>query len=255
MLTIFTIVLNGMPFIERHLAEFQKLKIPWRWRIVEGVSEPVGCTRWCKQVPDKWHKDYKSIDGTHEYLNSIQGGNVVVYSQGKPFNGKLEMIQNALYGVDSGVVMEVDADEMWRAEQIEGIYECLKGAEDGATMQFHCNFFVGENKRVVTREGYGSNWYEWMRAWKWGKDVCFTSHEPPRLNIQSRLVPRGVTETWGLVFDHYAYAIQKQVEFKEDFYGYKGLVDGWKELQKTIGPVRLSQYFPHLHDKSVADDC
>ena len=91
MLTIFTIVLNGMPFIERHLAEFQKLKIPWRWRIVEGVSEPLGCTRWCKQVPEKWHKDFKSIDGTHEYLNSIQGGNVIVYSQGKPFNGKLEI--------------------------------------------------------------------------------------------------------------------------------------------------------------------
>jgi hypothetical protein len=63
-----------------------------------------------------------------------------------------------------------------------------------------------------------------------------------------------VTETWGLVFDHYAYSIQKQVEFKEDFYGYSGLVDGWKELQKTSGPVRLSQYFHHLQDKSVADD-
>jgi len=121
MLTIFTIVLNGMPYIKRHLAELQKLKIPWEWRIVEGVTEPLGCTRWCRQVPDKWHKDFKSIDGTHEYLKSIQGGNVVVYSQGKAFNGKLEMIKQALQGVDSGVVMEVDADEMWSAEQIEKI--------------------------------------------------------------------------------------------------------------------------------------
>jgi len=46
MLTIFTIVLNGMPYIQRHLAEFQKLKIPWEWKIVEGVAEPLGCTRW-----------------------------------------------------------------------------------------------------------------------------------------------------------------------------------------------------------------
>jgi hypothetical protein len=254
MLTIFTIVLNGMPYIERHLAEFQKLKIPWQWRIVEGVTEPLGCTRWCKQVPDKWHKDFKSIDGTHEYLKSIQGENVVVYSQDKAFNGKLEMIKQSLQGVDSGVVMEVDADEMWRADQIKKIYECLRGAGDGTTMQFHCNFFVGENKKIVTRNGYSSSWYEWMRAWKWGKNVCFTSHEPPRLNIQSRLVPRGVTETWGLVFNHYAYTTLKQVEFKEDFYGYKGLVDGWKELQKTIGPVRLNQFFNHIQDKSVADD-
>ena len=38
MLTIFTIVLNGMPYIKRHMDEFTKLKIPWQWRIVEGVS-------------------------------------------------------------------------------------------------------------------------------------------------------------------------------------------------------------------------
>jgi len=254
MLTIFTIVLNGMPHIDKHLEEFKKLKIPWQWRIVEGVSEPLGCTRWCRQVPDKWHKDCVSIDGTHEYLVGLKEDNVSLYWQSKPFPGKLAMINEALQGVDGGVVMEVDADEMWRADQIEKIYECLKGAEDGATMQFSCNFFVGEKKKIVTREGYSSSWYEWMRAWKWGKNVCFTSHEPPRLNIQSRLVPRGVTETWGLVFNHYAYATQKQVEFKEDFYGYKGLVDGWKELQKTIGPVRLNQFFHHVQDKSVADD-
>jgi len=254
MLTIFTIVLNGMPYIDKHLAELQKLKIPWQWRIVEGVSEPLGCTRWCKQVPDKWHKNFVSIDGTHEYLESIQGGNITISSQDRSFKGKLEMINQALHGVNSGVVMEIDADEMWRADQIEKIYECLKGAEDGATMQFHCNFFVGENKKIVTREGYSSSWYEWMRAWKWGKNVCFTSHEPPQLNIRARLVPRGITETWGLVFNHYAYSTLKQIQFKEDFYGYKGLVDGWIELQKTSGPVRLNKFFNHIQDRSVADD-
>jgi hypothetical protein len=169
MLTIFTIVLNGMPFIERHLAEFKKLKIPWQWRIVEGVSEPLGCTRWCKQVPDKWHKNFVSIDGTHEYLQGIQGDNVVVHSQANPFPGKLTMINEALRGVDSGVVMEIDADEMWKADQIEKIYECLKGCEEGRAMQFHCNYYVGQNKKVVTREGFASHWYEWLRAWKWGR--------------------------------------------------------------------------------------
>ena len=31
MLTVFTIVLNGEPWIRRILPELQKLDIPWRW--------------------------------------------------------------------------------------------------------------------------------------------------------------------------------------------------------------------------------
>ena len=255
MLTIFTIVLNGMPYIEKHLAEFQKLKIPWQWRIVEGVSEPLGCTRWCKQVPDKWHKDFKSIDGTHEYLESIRSENVSVYWQAKPFPGKLAMINEALQGVENGVVMQIDSDEMWRADQLEAIFGHLKGCEDGRAMQFHCNYYVGQNKKVVTREGFASHWYEWLRAWKWGRDVHFTSHEPPKLNVQSMMIPRGMTETWGLIFDHFAYATKEQAQFKEDFYGYKGLVEGWERLQQTTSPVRLRDYLPFITDKSVADEC
>ena len=148
MLTIFTIVLNGMPYINRHLDEFKKLKIPWQWRIVEGVSEPLGCTRWCKQVPDKYHKNFVSVDGTHEYLNSINEPNVSVYWQAKSFPGKLAMIKEALQGVEKGVVMEVDADEMWIADQLDAIYGHLKGCEEGRAMQFHCNYYVGQNKKV-----------------------------------------------------------------------------------------------------------
>lgn len=255
MLTIFTIVLNGMPYIQRHLSEFQKLKIPWQWRIVEGVSLPLKCTRWCNEITYKWHKNYLSIDGTHEYLNNISGGNVSVYWQAKPFAGKIEMIKEALQGVDHGVVMEIDADEIWTAEKLDAVYGLLKEGDYGKAAQFHCNYYVGEKKKVVTREGFGSNWYEWFRAWKWGPGVEFISHEPPKLNVQAPFVPRGVTEAMGLVFDHYAYATKEQAEFKESFYGYKGLVEGWEELQKTSGPVRLANYFPFLHDKSVADDC
>jgi len=137
MLTIFTIVLNGMPYIQRHLAEFQKLKIPWQWRIVEGVAEPLGCTRWCRQVPEKYHKDFISVDGTHEYLESIMDENVSVCWQAKPFPGKLAMINEALQGVENGVVMEIDSDEIWRADQLEAIFGHLKGCEEGRAMQFH----------------------------------------------------------------------------------------------------------------------
>ena len=111
MLTIFTIVLNGSPYIQRHLEIFDKLKIPWQWRIVEGVSNPRNCTRWCREIPPKWHKNFVSIDGTHEYLKELKHPNVLSVSQNAPWDGKIEMIQKALEGVSDGVVMEIDADE------------------------------------------------------------------------------------------------------------------------------------------------
>ncbi|MFZ4600166.1 MAG: glycosyltransferase family 1 protein, partial [Terrimicrobiaceae bacterium] len=119
MLTIFTIVLNGEPFISKKLEAYQKLTIPWQWKIVEGVSNPRNCTRWCREVPGKWHKDFVSIDGTHEYLKNLKHPKASFQYQNKPFDGKIEMIQRALEGVESGVVMEQDADEFWTEKQME----------------------------------------------------------------------------------------------------------------------------------------
>ena len=253
MLTIFTIVLNGSPYIQRHLEIFEKLKIPWQWRIVEGVSNPRNCTRWCREIPSKWHKNFVSIDGTHEYLKELKHPNVLSVSQNSPWNGKIEMIQKALVGVIDGVVMEIDCDEFWTSEQIERIYDLLKDRTAGVTAQFHCNYYIGK-KVVVSRSGLGSYPYEWYRAWKWGEKIHFTSHEPPLLNHQPARIPRGFTEELGLVFEHYAYSLPKQVEFKEQFYGYTGLLKSWDDLQKTIGPVRLNRFFTHIQDRTIVDD-
>jgi hypothetical protein len=253
MLTIFTIVLNGEPYISKKLEIFSKLQIPWQWRIVEGVSNPRNCTRWCKEVPSKWHKEYVSIDGTHEYLKNLNNDRVKVYCQNGPFNGKIEMVNKALEGVDCGVVMEQDADEFWTPEQMTAVYEFLKDRTPGVAAQFFCNYYIGK-KVVVTRRGLGCYPYEWYRAWKWGQGIHFTSHEPPILNHQPIRIPRGVTEDMGLIFEHYAYCTPANVAFKEDFYGYAGLLKSWEELQQTNGPVRLNRYFAHIQDRSVVDD-
>lgn len=257
MLTIFTIVINGQPWISKHLEEFKKLTIPWRWTIVEGVSSNANCTSWCKEFPKEFHLEGRSIDGTHEYLKTIVSDNVRVqnHPEGLPFNGKLEMINMALSGVDSGVVVEVDADEMWTADQLTKIYKALKHQAPGTAMQFHCRLFVGPSKYVVTRRGFGSNYYEWFRAWAWGNEVKFISHEPPVVNAgDGKFISREFTEAFGLVFDHFAYASLEQVQFKEQFYGYAGLTDGWKRLQLTSEPVRLSKFFPQIQDKTVVDN-
>lgn len=253
MLTIFTIVLNGEPFISKKLEIFNKLKIPWQWRIVEGVSNPKNCTRWCKQVPDKWHKNFVSIDGTHEYLQNLKHEKVKVYFQNSPFDGKIEMIRRALEGVESGVVMEQDADEMWTEKQMEDVYNLLIDRTPGVAAQFFCNYYIGK-KIVVSRSCFGAYPYEWYRAWKWGEGIEFVSHEPPILNHQPIRIPRGITEEMGLVFDHFAYSTPEQIKFKEDFYGYAGLEKSWEELQKTHGPVRLNRYFNFVQDRAVVDD-
>lgn len=253
MLTIFTIVLNGEPYISQKIQSYQKLNIPWQWKVVEGVSNPTNCTRWCKQVPEKWHKNYCSIDGTHEYLENLKHPSVKIQWQNKPWNGKIEMVRKALEDVESGVVMEQDADEFWTPEQMEAVYHLLKDRPPGTSAQFHCNYHIGK-KVVVSKRGLGSYPYEWFRAWSWGEGIEFISHEPPALNHNPFRIPRGITEDMGLVFEHFAYSTKENVRFKEDFYGYAGLLKGWEELQQTHGPVRLNKYFSHVQDRAVVDD-
>ena len=56
------------------------------------------------------------------------------------------------------------------------------------------------------------------------------------------------------MFEHYAYSLPAQVSFKEDFYGYTGLLESWEDLQKTNGPVRLNRFFNHVQDRTIVDD-
>lgn len=255
MLTIFTIVLNGEPWIRRILPELQKLQIPWQWRIVEGVTDPVNCTAWCRPIPGRWHEQYRSTDGTTQYLDEIRSTpGVTVLRRSAPYQGKLHMIQEALAIGSHGVVMQIDADELWTAAQIAGVYNLLKDRQPGTAAQFFCRYFVGPKKIVKTRGGFGSHPYEWFRAWRWGQAVEFISHEPPRLNVAGPVVAREATESLGLVFDHMAYATPEQARFKEDFYGYAGLANAWEKLQETTGLVRLGEFFTWIHDATLVGD-
>ena len=255
MLTVFTIVLNGEPWIRRILPELQKLDILWQWRICEGVTNPAGCTGWCRPVPEKWHERGRSIDGTSAWLDEIRRDpRVQVFRQAQPYEGKLHMIREALGSGPHQVVMEMDADELWTSDQITRIYRLLMDRQPGTAAQFHCRYFVGPRKVVRTHGGFGSRPYEWFRAWRWGQGVEFISHEPPRLNRIGPVISREATESLGLVFDHMAYTTRAQVEFKQDFYGYDGLLSAWEKLQFTAGPVRLAEYFTFLHDATLVDD-
>ena len=57
------------------------------------------------------------------------------------------------------------------------------------------------------------------------------------------------TEASDLVFQHFAYATEAQLAFKEVYYGYLWAVNQWRQLQAQIDfPVRLADYFNWVED-------
>ena len=74
-LHFFTIVLNGEPFIRHHIEVFRRLTVPWHWHIIEGVAQLKHDTAWSVRagghIPDEFHREGRSVDGTSEYLDHV----------------------------------------------------------------------------------------------------------------------------------------------------------------------------------------
>lgn len=248
-LNIVTIVLDGQPYIERHISVFQSLTIPWTWHIREGAAANTHCTRWCKI-----QRLRVSNDGTHEYLESIKDPRVKFYSQ-TWWDGKIAMFNDVADHIDEPcVLMEIDSDELWTVDQIKLIVELFELNPDVNLMRFYCNYFVGPDIITMGQDCYGNNPGEWLRAWRFKPGMRFDSHEPPVLggNI-GKCLSREITQAWGLVFNHYAYATKAQVAYKEKFYGYKNATVHWQRLQQNQNwPVKLRNFLPWVDDHVMA---
>jgi len=249
MLSIFTIALDAEPCIERHLSIFEGLTIPWHWSIVEGASENIGCTAWCRP-----QKPRLSKDGTTEYLETLKGHPNISIVQKPSWPGKVTMINAALEHLPrTGVLMEIDADEIWTAPKLEIVVQLFKEHSYAGEAQFDCRYFVGPDIITVGQNCFGNNSYEWVRAWRDGKGRFFSRHEPPVFPHKGALMGKALTHKLGMTFDHFAYATEAQVRYKEDFYGYPGAVDGWKRLQfNDKWPAQLKKFLPFVDDKVMA---
>lgn len=244
-LHVLTLCLNGMPWIATQWTNLVKCGIDWTWHIVEGAAANTHCTSWCKRIPPQY-----SCDGTDEFLKHVKKSPRVKLYRKPMWDGKLEMVNAPLPEIQEPcVLLQMDSDEIWTGEQLSKIATLLSGKETHA--YFWCRYFFGVDIAMTSRNCYGNNPnQDWKRAWKFTPGDTFISHEPPKLSSENDDAwKHESTNGLGLVFDHYGYATEKQVAFKEDYYGYGGAVVAWRKLQDNDRwPVKLAEFLPWVKD-------
>jgi glycosyltransferase involved in cell wall biosynthesis/ADP-heptose:LPS heptosyltransferase/predicted O-methyltransferase YrrM len=267
----FTIVLNGQPFIRHHIEVFKQLPFKWHWHIIEGVADLKHDTAWSVKlggrINEQLHRNGLSNDGTTEYIDELvrqYPENITVYRKPKDvfWDGKLEMVNSPLADISEECLLwQVDSDELWSTGQICNGRDMFIAEPDRSAAYYLDQFFVGENLVTTTINTYGNNTgYEWLRTWRFRPGFRWAAHEPPKLCRPvednkwvdvATIKPFRHCETKArnLVFQHYAYATEKQLAFKEIYYGYKNAVSQWQhlQLQKNF-PVFLKDYFTWVKD-------
>jgi hypothetical protein len=252
MLHIFTIVLDGQPFIGWQIPVLNQLTCKWHWTIAEGAAANINCTSWCKSQPSRL-----SRDGTTEILHILRDHPRVTILQKQRWEGKLEMVNACLATFKMpGVLLQLDVDEFWTAAQLDRVVHILGYEHEGArglSANFFCRYFLGPN--IVIKHDSDAKNNSWMRAWNFTPGQRFLKHEPPVL--QGARPPTISREAWarsGVIFDHLAYVLPSQVEYKEKFYGYKQALAQWRQLQRNQSwPVNARTFLPWCHPDSTAD--
>ncbi|MGB6300615.1 MAG: glycosyltransferase, partial [Rivularia sp. (in: cyanobacteria)] len=272
----FTIVLNGQPFIRHHINVFKQLPFNWHWHIVEGVADLKHDTSWSVSlggsITDKIHSLGRSIDGTTEYIDELARlypDNITIYRKPESvfWEGKREMVNEPLFNIQEECLLwQIDADELWTIEQLCSARQMFLDNPNKTAAFYWCWYFVGEDLVISTRNCYAQNpQQEWLRTWRFKPGAVWVAHEPPQLQEQlsngewidvASINPfmHSETEKQGLVFQHFAYVTKEQLQFKEQYYGYKNAQLQWMDLQKqTKLPVFLREYFAWVGDETQVD--
>lgn len=250
---ILTIVLDGMPFIKKHLDTFERLPIQWEWRVAEGASANTHCTAWCKPQAPRL-----SRDSTTEYLNSLVDHPRVKLFRRQLWDGKVSMFNACLTGLDEEcIILECDVDEFFSTAQIMAIVKMFQDRRDAMRAFFWCKYWLGRNIVATSNNGYGNrNPGEWLRAFRFRPGMAFSRHETPVLDGNRGVaITRDETKVLGLVFNHYAWLLESQAAAKQNFYGYPDALSHWKRLQENkVWPVKdLRTFLPWVGEGASAD--
>lgn len=231
-----------MPFITAHLPVLNRLGFPWRWVVAEGAAMNVADTKWCRPQSPRL-----SNDGTTKYLDSLSGHPRVTVIAKPKWEGKVAMVNACLDQLkEPCILLQMDSDECWSAEQLTALVGFFRANSTMNSARFFCRYFIGANIEITSKNGYGNRPEEWIRAWRWKPGMKFLRHEPPDLPDTKPCATREHTSSVGLIFDHYAYATESQVRYKEQFYGYADAVLQWNRLQqnKTWPVPELNRFLP-----------
>jgi hypothetical protein len=275
----FTIVLNGEPFIRYHFDVFRRLWFRWHWHLIEGVASLVQDTAWSVAAggridPDA-HVSGLSVDGTTAYLDQIAAEDpqrISIYRKpaGSFWKGKREMVSAPLSKIrEECLLWQVDADELWTSDQIAAMRQLFVDHPNRTAAHYWCHYVPAPGAVITTRYNYAADpAVDWLRTWRYRPGDRWKAHEPPTLVRGRRIGAVDVgeqkpflhdeTEDAGAVFQHFAYATEEQVQFKQRYYGYTDALAGWCELRDAVraakGPVRLGDYLPWVRDDTLVDD-
>lgn len=255
MIYFLSICLDEIEWLPHHLAQFEKLSCPWKWIVVEGVSEPVGDTHWVNRIPSR-----VSEDGSHEWLkeHAAKLPSKIIHLHSPSWPGKVAMLNAALeHCQQPGLVHQLDLDELWSTAQIDTVIREFKQHPEKNCARYWCRYFVGRDITITNRNCYGNRYAEWLRTWRYFPGMRWAGHEPPKMSpMVEHCFTREHMEKLGCVFDHMAYVSERKVEFKSRFYGvgYEGLLAQWQALQRnTEWPTPLAKWLGHVRDWSMCD--
>ncbi len=235
----FTIALNALHHFKHNDYAWKLAKQLDHWVIVEGAAGSTGSTSWCKTIPEEYHDDGLSTDGTTSFLQEFEIDHSNVHVAQKPggWANKDEMVNEAvkmlrkivekeLNGDFSNVFLwQIDADEQWAlldmaAAETE-ITDC--NCDVG---EFYANYYLGDHLMAIGEWGEGKK-LPYRRLWNWNGQM-FKTHEPPQLEDCDS--PRVLCPQR---FNHYAYKHECDVQFKDAWYsGHEGIYDRWLLLQQ-----------------------
>ena len=233
----YTIIYNGeQHLLHNNYANFVAENFD-QWVLVEGAALPTGSTSWCKDVFETSESTDNTIDIITELTSRYNNVKYVARKNNVSWDNKDEKVNAAIEilkdwkkinNIETCFLWQIDIDEQWSKESLnQAEKELVSG--NGKTGCFLCNYFVGPGLVVKGQWGEGLS-DPYRRLWQWeGED--FKTHEPPVLNGKN-----GPGLLLTSKFNHYAYFFEKDVAFKELYYGYKNLINNWKKIQTANIP-------------------
>jgi hypothetical protein len=254
-LNIFTIVLDGSPWIGAQFAELLRLRdVDWHWSIVEGASKPHKDTAWMSNQLGR-----VSHDGTHQFLQSLNYHPRITVNSKSEWGGKNEMINAALTAfAEDGVLLQMDSDELWTAYQLAHLRRIFMHNPECNTVKVKMDYMLGPNVISTSKDGYGNRANEWVRAWRYSVGLWMECHEPPIFNgNRGGVLERDESEQLLGRILHMAWVTPQQVYQKQCIYkgGYDNACLDWQRLQQNKDwPVKeLKEFLPWVGKNASAD--